>query len=399
MALRAELSTGTQAIAGLPTYWQDASKNPTLEWEKWRDLFEVALMAKNNISIAELIKTGNKEKSLMGDLDEIPATKKAISILYLALGSAGRKSIADKFPTTNIATISLPDLLKNCKDCFEKPKNETLDRFKFLSRKQKEGESLKNYWNELNGLAAKCNFGAITDSLVKDVFTVNMINQEVQQKLCTEPKPTAAETIQFAVAYEEGTLRQQSFGTLDKPNIKTEVTDVNNINQTNKRWGPTKKCFRCEGVFTPQHLKECKALGVTCMKCGKKGHFARCCQTRGAGTFAKNRKVAKPPQNIQRFDEWSESREDSIVDDGKVVLTIEGDNKGQFTMKGKINGNPFQTMVDSGSPVTIFAIDEIKQLMKRKTLFIRELPADEEYVDFNKRKLTFGLHILSSRSG
>ena len=34
MALRAELSTGTQAIAGLPTYWQDASKNPTLEWEK-----------------------------------------------------------------------------------------------------------------------------------------------------------------------------------------------------------------------------------------------------------------------------------------------------------------------------------------------------------------------------
>ena len=48
-------------------------------------------MAKNNISIAELIKTGNKEKSLMGDLDEVPATKKAISILYLALGSAGRK--------------------------------------------------------------------------------------------------------------------------------------------------------------------------------------------------------------------------------------------------------------------------------------------------------------------
>ena len=44
-------------------------------------------------------------------------------------------------------------------------------------------------------------------------------------------------------------------------------------------------------------------------------------------------------------------------------------------------------MVDSGSQLTIFAIDEIKQIMKRKTLFIRELPKDEEYVDFNKRKL------------
>ena len=104
---------------------------------------------------------------------------------------------------------------------------------------------MKNFWNELNGLAAKCNFGAITDSLVKDVFTVNMINQDVQQKLCTEPKATATETIQFAIAYEEFTLRQQSFGMLDKPNIKTEATEVNNINQTNKRCGPTKKCFRC----------------------------------------------------------------------------------------------------------------------------------------------------------
>ena len=86
----------------------------------------------------------------MGDLDEIPAMQKATSILYSALGSAGRKSIVDKFPSTNIATVTLADLLKNCKECFEKPKNETLDRFEFLTRKQKEGDSLKQFWNELN---------------------------------------------------------------------------------------------------------------------------------------------------------------------------------------------------------------------------------------------------------
>ena len=83
----------------------------------------------------------------------------------------------------------------------------------------------------------------------------------------------------------------------------------------------------------------------------------------------------------------SESSEESIADNEKVILTNEGDTSGQFTMKEKNNGNPFQTMVDSGSPKTIFAIDEIKQLMKRKILFIRELPKDEECVDFNRRKL------------
>ena len=274
------------------------------------------------------------------------------------------------------------ELIQKCKDCFEKPKNETLDRFKFLSRKQNENETLKQFWNELNGLAAKCNFGTITESLVKDVFIVNMNNKEVQQKLCTEPKTSIADTIPFAIAYEEGTLRQQTFDKLDKPNIKHEPNEINNIYTETKRWGPTKKCFRCEAPFSPQHLKECKAMGITCMKCGKKGHFAKYCQTRGAGNFAKNRKITKPPQQrIQRIGEWEESSSGSAIKDDKIVLTIDGDENGQFSMSGKINGNPFKTMVDSGSPVTIFEIEEIKRIMKRKTLFIRQLPEDEEYVD------------------
>ena len=256
------------------------------------ELLEVALSAKSNISVAELTKTtGNKDKSLTGDMEEATAMKKANSVLYLALGMAARKTISDKFPTVNIARISLEDLIKTCKDCFEKPKNETLDRFKFLSRKQKENETLRQFWNELNRLAAKCNFGTITESLVKDVFIVNMNNKDVQQKLCTEPKSTIADNIQFAISYEEGALRQQSFEKMNKPNIKPEPNEINNeiITTETKRWGPTKKCFRCEAPFSPQHLKECKAMRITCMKCGKKGHFAKCCLTRGAGNCEKQK--------------------------------------------------------------------------------------------------------------
>ena len=109
---------------------------------------------------------------------------------------------------------------------------------------------------------------------------------------------------------------------------------------------------------------------------------------KGAGNFAKSTKVMRPPQQqIQRIDERDESSNDSTIEEDKLVLTIEGDQNGQFTMSKKINGYPFKTMVDSGSPVTIFGIDEIKKILKRKTLFIRELPESEEYVDFNKRKL------------
>ena len=53
MALQGEPRTSS-SIAGLPIYWQEATKPPELEWEKWMELFEVALMAKSNISVAEL---------------------------------------------------------------------------------------------------------------------------------------------------------------------------------------------------------------------------------------------------------------------------------------------------------------------------------------------------------
>ena len=44
-------------------------------------------------------------------------------------------------------------------------------------------------------------------------------------------------------------------------------------------------------------------------------------------------------------------------------------------------------MVDSGSPVTIFAVDELKRIMKRETLQVRDLIKEEKYVDFNGKPL------------
>ena len=76
---------------------------------------------------------------------------------------------------------------------------------------------------------------------------------------------------------------------------------------------------------------------------------------------------------MQRIHEWEDSSTDneSVVDEEKIVLTINGDENGQYTMTGRNNGNPFTTTVDSGSPVTIFEVDEIIEIMKRKTIFIR----------------------------
>ena len=76
--------------------------------------------------------TEAKKKSLMGYVEKTTAAKKEISVLYLALGITAKKTIRDNFPTVNIAKITLSELITRFKQCFEKPKNETLDRFKLL---------------------------------------------------------------------------------------------------------------------------------------------------------------------------------------------------------------------------------------------------------------------------
>ena len=51
LALRATENSSVQTsslshLVGLPVFWHDAYDNPTMEWDKWVDLFQIAKMAK-----------------------------------------------------------------------------------------------------------------------------------------------------------------------------------------------------------------------------------------------------------------------------------------------------------------------------------------------------------------
>ena len=200
MALRASSSSSSQStnssstnslLVGLPLFWHEASKSPSMEWEKWIDLFAVAMMAKYSISMNELTRTAAETnprvKALLGNMPEEAANKKVVSMMFLSLGESGRKMFRDKYPETSIWTLKATDMLNNCHSCFHLERNRTLDRHIFLSRKQLSTESLQQFWHALNGLAARCELGEITQTLVHAVFILNMNNKKVQERLCVEP--------------------------------------------------------------------------------------------------------------------------------------------------------------------------------------------------------------------
>ena len=117
--LSEETAAGSaSALAGLPSYWVVAECLAKTEWEKWWDLFVMAVYAKYSISIQELTKTVTEQQprqaALINNLNEQATERKTISVLFLSLGSAGRKNLTDKFPYMVVAASTLREMQEKC---------------------------------------------------------------------------------------------------------------------------------------------------------------------------------------------------------------------------------------------------------------------------------------------
>ena len=102
MALRASNDEVNSPVLGLSYYWQDPEKPPIYDWDQWIQLLEVAVLAKHSIAIFELFQEPTEQNSrniaMMGNLQVDAAQKKQVSLLYISVGSRGRKTLMEKFP-------------------------------------------------------------------------------------------------------------------------------------------------------------------------------------------------------------------------------------------------------------------------------------------------------------
>ena len=102
MALRAEDENSNSPLPGLNYFWQDAEKPPGYEWEQWIQLFVVATLARHSISVSEVLREADQQNpraaALMGNLEEIPAKRKIVSLLYISIGKKRKKNVNGQIP-------------------------------------------------------------------------------------------------------------------------------------------------------------------------------------------------------------------------------------------------------------------------------------------------------------
>ena len=235
--------------------------------------------------------------------------QKAISLLYLCIGTEGRRIFKSKHPHFQIEKQPFKELWQAMEDSFTKVRNITYDRFVFYACKQQKGESVESFYGRLIELAEICTLGSEETTLIHGAFILNMIDHDTQKELLketVEPSKALKITIQIKKgAQNQHKINQSLMSSSNSVNLinNHQIRNRNANSQQAKRdftryatvpqnYQPTSICMNCGLRWNHNHKQICSANGKKCSNCGITGHFARKC-----------RKPKKSPRQTQKAQE------------------------------------------------------------------------------------------------
>ena len=158
-------------------------------------------------------------------------------------------------------------------------KNITYVRFLFFSRTQQPGEKFDTFLTDIKLKAKDCEFGNLTDSLVKDRIVCGIINKDIREQFLQDADLTLKKAIDKCRAIEASASQVKNI---------TEDSSVSALTQSKSRVKkhihskkPTKYNSKSLNPCGKQHMpRQCPAYGKSCLKCHKFNHFASMCRSK-----------------------------------------------------------------------------------------------------------------------
>ena len=216
---------------GIQPFWEKATLEPPFWWEYWRTQIKLAVLALEVIVVDILLvdppehvilppepayedavenPTAQSERDrrsrneqaktawknhcqhiaavgiICGDKPWQFCDRKASSLMYLSLGTEGRRVFNSKNSTVNLDEISTRNLWDVLNKTFIRIHNITFDRYLFLTRKQQKGELIEKFYGHLKELSENFDLGEKGYTIFRDVFIANMQNEDIQKELLKE---------------------------------------------------------------------------------------------------------------------------------------------------------------------------------------------------------------------
>ena len=232
--------------------------------------------------------------------------------------------------------------------------NVTYERYKFFTCERKEGENIDSYLNSLRLRAKECEFGELTDSLIRDRIICTAIPQ-LRERLLREDL-TLEKTLDMCRAAETTKVRSKEMeGTATGMSV-----DVNVIRKTKNGNASIKKAPKTEsacdfcGWFHDKVKSKCPAYGKVCRKCKGKNHFANVCKS-DASKYV------------------HEMSHDNVEDDTshlyvEPIWIDDVPSNDEWIVPITVNNSVIQMKVDTGSPVNLLPEGFFKCLRNKPRL-------------------------------
>ena len=282
--------------------------------QNWKD-FEVEWG--HYVVATQLVKKLKKEN---GQPDEAGMLQVA-STLCSVMGKDCLK-IMNSLPTLTEVDRRNPGRIKDELRAHFVPQRHVLfERYKFNSASQQATDTVDSYLVRLRQLAGSCDFGTLKDSLIRDRLVIGTTDTSTRDRLLRErPVPDLARCAESLRASElSRTHKREMEGRPDSH-------------------GATSVEF-CG--YSSHNRSECPARSAKCNSCGKMGHYAVVCGSKG-GTKGKVREIAQDAQGS-----------------GEEFLgTLTADKKNHWKAVVKVNDEKCVFKLDTGAEVTVLAQDE-----------------------------------------
>ncbi|XP_046734955.1 uncharacterized protein LOC124404666 [Diprion similis] len=190
------------------------------------------------------------------------------SILLNLIGPVGMK-VFKKFIFHHPADKENVDILmEKFDDHFSPRKTEVHDRYIFFSSTRQKSETIRQYVETLKEKANCCNFGVLTETLIRDKLVLDMKNKDLRKHLFEQKYLSLSQVIDLWEKCEHTEL-------ISKLCISKELLEKQSYKAADKNL--SKKTWNCIKCNTSHEPKQCPAQGKKCENCGMYNHLTACC--------------------------------------------------------------------------------------------------------------------------
>ena len=154
-----------------------------------------------------------------------------------------------------------------------KPKtNEIYERFMFLQRRQRQGESFETFYTDLLRLVESCSCHQNEKrKIIRDQIVMNIITSDTtREKLLTEADRSLERAVDVCRSMEATTTYLTSMSATSPLTKKTDSLTAHAVK--------SKRPFKCEYCGQVHLPKSCPAWGKACTYCNKLNHTDEVCR-------------------------------------------------------------------------------------------------------------------------